>query len=138
VERKDSDMNSVTKIAFYDSNTDEFYCGENGFQKLIFSSDVTKAKLYTGNSHDFVESFQYVKTVSQRNIICIDVELTLRPVKIDNHAVSNIVDKKIEKLRSKYDPLNAIAEIEVDNLSEKEYREWKLLRSKLRDLGQTV
>lgn len=131
-------MGSVIKIAFYDPSTDEFYCGEQGFQKLIFSKEISKAKLYTGNSPDFSDIFNYVKLVSKRNVICIDVEISFNPIKIDNQLASTKISDKISKIRERYDPLDAIAKIDVDKLSEKDWKTWKSLRNQLRDLGETV
>ena len=128
-------MSTVTKIAFYDPASDEFYQHE-GYDKPVFTADISKAKLYTGNSPDFTSGFNYVKAVSKRNLICIDVELTFNPNKIDNNAVTTKIDGKIAKIRSKFDPLNSVAEIDVDNLSEKDYQLWKKLRNQLRELGQ--
>lgn len=127
-------MTSITKIAFYDPATDEYYCGEEGFQKLIFKDDVSKAKLYTGNSPDFTDVFGYVKAVSRRNLICIDVELTFNPIKVDNKITSTKIATKLAKLRAKFDPLDSIASIDVDNLSEKDYQTWKKLRRQIKEL----
>ena len=127
-------MTTITKIAFYDPATDEYYCSEEGFQKLIFKSDISKAKLYTVNSPDFTGVFGYIKAVSRRAIICIDVELTFKPIKVDNKITSTKVAAKLAKLRAKFDPLDAIASIDVDNLSEKDYQTWKKLRQQIKEL----
>lgn len=131
-------MSTITKIAFYDPESDEYYCGEQYFQKLSFKDDITKAKLYTGNSPDFTSGFQYVKAVSKRNLICIDVEVSFNPIKVDNQAVSSKMANKVTKIREKFAPLDAVAKIDVDNLSEKDYQMWKKLRNQLRELGETV
>lgn len=131
-------MSTITKIAFYDPATDEYYCGEQYYQKLSFKDDISKAKLYTGNSPDFTSGFNYVKSVSQRNLICIDVEVSFNPIKIDNNIVGSKISDKIDKIRSKFDPLDVIAKKDVDDLSEKDYQQWKKMRNQLRELGQTV
>lgn len=127
-------MTTVTKIAFYDPATDEYYCGEEYFQKLIFKTEVSKAKLYTGNSPDFTKVFSYVKTVSKRSLICIDVELTFKPIKVNNQITTTKIAAKLAKLRAKFDPLDAIATIDIDNLSEKDYQDWKKLRRQINEL----
>lgn len=131
-------MTTVTKIAFYDPATDEYYCGEKDFQKLSFKKDISKAKLYTGNDSSFAEGFNYVNIVSKRELICIDVEVTFDPIKIESSKPGQIFTKKLEKLYKEFDPLNKIAEIDVDNLSEKDYQQWKKLRHQIADLERTT
>lgn len=128
------DMTTITKIAFYDPATDEYYCGEKDFQKVIFKKDISKAKLYTGNDPFFVDGFNHVSALSARKLICIDVEISFNPIKINNNITSIKIFNKLNKLYEKFKPLDEIASIDVDNLSEKDYQLWKKLRRQIKEL----
>jgi hypothetical protein len=121
-------MSKIVKIAFVDIATGEFYVKENSLNDWVFSSDVCRAKLYLARS-EVREFFEYVAQYSKRNLKCVEVEVSFN-VLGDSSYLNQLNNRDFQL----YKKLNQQAENDVDAMTEEDYRKWKSLRSKFRDV----
>jgi len=70
-------MAKTVKIAFVDSDTNEFYVRSNTETDFVFSRDVAKAKLYVMRS-EIRQFFEYTAIYSNRNLKCVEVEVEFK------------------------------------------------------------
>jgi hypothetical protein len=121
-------MSKIVKIAFVDIDTGEFYVKENSPNDWVFSSDVSRAKLYLARS-EVREFFDYVAQYSKRNLKCVEVEVAFN-VLGDSGYLDQLNDRDFQL----YKKLNQQAEDDVDAMTEEDYRKWKSLRLKFRNV----
>lgn len=121
-------MSKIVKIAFVDIATGEFYVKENSITDWVFSSDVSRAKLYVARS-EVREFFDYVTQNSKRNLKCVEVEVTFNVL-----GDSDYLDQLNNRDFQLYKKLNQQADDDIDAMTEKDYRKWKSLRSKFCDV----
>lgn len=126
-------MNTVqfTKVAFYDPVADEFYIGDGGFMNQFFGS-FEKAKLYVGDRMEILSIFDTVQFRSNRDLIVLDVKVQYE---VDTSPGSSFAENTTLQLRNRlkeeFDILNAQAEVDVDLMSQKDWKRWKKLKSEL-------
>ena len=121
-------MSKIVKIAFVDIDTGEFYVKENSPNDWVFSSDVSRAKLYLARS-EVREFFDYVAQYGKRNLKCVEVEVAFNVL-----GDSNYLDQLNDRDLQLYKKLNQQAEDDIDSMTEEDYRKWKSLRSKFQDV----
>lgn len=127
-------MSTITKIAFYDPTTEKFYSGERGIQ-ILFTDDITKAKLYTGEAYDFNDIFNYVQLHSKKMLECIDVDITYAPNIGSTHLADSKINERRNKLQAEFDILDAEATLDIESMPEPRWRRWKKLK---RDLANSI
>jgi len=120
-----------TKVAFYDAVTEEFYIGDDGAMNPNFGS-FEKAKLYVGDRMELLSIFNSVKLRSNRDLIVLDVKVQYE---VNTSPESSFAEDTTLKLRNRLNEefvrLNAQAEVDVDLMSQKDWKRWKKLKSEL-------
>ncbi len=125
---------TITKIAFYDPETEKFYSGERGIE-MLFTDDISKAKLYTGGAYDFNDIFNYVQIHSKKMLNCIDVDINYFPRIGSSQMADSKINERRNKLQAEFDILDAEASIDIESMAEPRWRRWKKLK---RDLSNTI
>ena len=120
-----------TKVAFYDAFTEEFYIGDDGSMNPNFGS-FEKAKLYVGERMELLNIFNSVQLRSNRDLIVLDVKVQYE---VDTAPESSFAENTTLNLRNRlkeeFVRLNAQAEVDVDLMSQKDWKRWKKLKSEL-------
>ena len=111
----------MIKLAFIDNDTGEYYVRED-FGKFKFSDDPEKARLYF-HSPQLEESFEYVQYNSKRNLVLVDMEVTVVQKK---H--SNYFEELKETRRQEFERLNVLAEQNLEEMEETLYKRWRKLK----------
>ena len=120
-----------TKVAFYDPIADEFYIGDSDFLNPIFGS-FEKAKLYVGDRMELLSIFNSVQFRSNRDLIVLDVNVQYEvDTSPESSFAANTTLKLRNRLKEEFDSLNAQAEVDVDLMSQKDWKRWKKLKSEL-------
>lgn len=122
-----------TKVAFYDAFTEEFYIGDDGSMNPNFGS-FEKAKLYVGDRMELLNILYSVNLRSNRDLVGLDVKVQYE-VKTselsDEEIQENTTLKLRNRLKEEFVRLNAQAEVDVDLMSQKDWKRWKKLKSEL-------
>lgn len=124
-------MNELTKIAFVDADTGEFYRDTKEYDDDRFTDDITRAKLY----HERKEIRQYFDVIanySGRNLKCVEVKVEFS-VCGDSDYLDRVEKQIDDQDWATYKKLNQESEKDVDAMSEKDFRTWRSLRRKFRN-----
>lgn len=123
-------MATLTKIAFVDIDTGEFY-RDTKQDVHRFTDDVTRAQLYHERK-EIRQFFRVIGTESGRDLKCVEVKVEFL-VCGDSDYIDWIEKQQADQDWAAYEKLNQKAEKDVDAMSEKDFRAWRGLRKKFRN-----
>lgn len=123
-------MTELTKIAFVDSDTGEFY-RDTKEDAHRFTDDITRAQLYHERK-EIRQFFNVIADASGRNLKCVEVKVEFS-VRGDSDYLDRIEKQIDDQDWATYKKLNQEAEKDVDAMSEKDFRAWRSLRRKFQN-----
>lgn len=116
-------MTVVQKYAIRDRVSKEYFVEIRTYPETVFSTDITRAKLYVSEPA-VIEALDYAKLCSKRDLAIVEVKITFEFIK-----ESNLITATEEKKLLEFKRLDAIAEQNIDLLSEKDFKKWRRLKN---------
>ena len=120
-------MNKLTKIAFVDVDTGEFY-RDTKEDAHRFTGDITRSMLY----HERKEIRQYfniIANASGRNLKCVEVKVEFT-VRGDSDYFDRLKKEDENRELIRYKNLCSKANKDVDSMTKREFRNWRFLKKK--------
>jgi hypothetical protein len=122
---------TVNKFAFIDKNTGEYFKEITHIGELYFTNDLSKAKLYilkNGINGEVNELF-YLLKIKRPLIQLVSINLTFEDI---GH--SDLFEQYYKKIKDEYVILDQKVQIDIDSMSEKDYKRYRYLKLRLSEL----